>query len=258
MPADEHVILIENRKINGKYFKLSFESSLLASGVGPGQFLQIQIAPGCDPFLRRPFSYYRVQNGRIDILYEILGKGTALLSEKKSGERIRVLGPLGKSFRKDIGGKKRILVAGGIGVPPLVFVAERYGAYQLLIGAKSKDEILPKTEIADLPAPVLYATNDGTYGMKGYVTLLLEKALKGIHARDIFIQTCGPKPMMQKVLDAARRYGIVGEASLDENMACGVGACLGCMVSTKRGLVPSCKEGPVFSFEELDEKITHE
>lgn len=251
---DQWVSIAENRKVNGKYFKLVFKSKALARGVKPGQFLNVLINPSQDPFLRRPFSYYRVLGDRIEILYEILGKGTAILAKKKKGDELKVLGPLGLPFQQKLPkNKKRILVAGGVGVPPLVFLAEHFPAEAVLIGAKSREEVLPKSELAKIKGEVLYATDDGSYGKKGYVTVLLQEILKKEKPDNLFIQTCGPKPMMQAVLNAAAACRIEGEASIDNTMACGVGACLGCMVKTPHGWIPSCTEGPVFNFKEIVE-----
>ncbi len=249
---DEKVSLLENRKINGKYYKMIFSSAMLSKNVRPGQFLQVRINEGQDPYLRRPFSYYRVMGQRIEVLYEVLGYGTQVLCQKKKGEVLKVMGPLGKGFSGAIGKKKRILVAGGVGVPPLVFLAEKYSTDYLLIGTKSKAELLPKSELKKVRAKVLCSTEDGSYGTEGRVTLLLEKILKDRHPEEFFIQTCGPKPMMEAVIALACKYGVEGEASWDESMACGVGACLGCMVKTKTGLKRACADGPVFSFEDLD------
>jgi len=146
---------------------------------------------------------------------------------------------------------KRILVAGGVGVPPLVFLAERHPIDYLLIGTKTSKEILPRKELAKVRGKVLYSTNDGSRGVKGYVTELLESVIEKESPENLFIQTCGPNIMMEAVMDMAAKYEIPGEASLDKEMACGVGACLGCMVQTKKGLVPSCTEGPVFRFDQL-------
>ena len=255
--TDELVSIDENRKVNGKYFKLVFRSKSLSRKAEPGQFLHMDLHPSAapfvslDPFLRRPFSYYRIAKDRIEILYEVLGRGTAVLAGKKRGELLKVLGPLGRSFAKSAGKKKRVLVAGGVGVPPILFLAERYGAEHLLIGCKSKQEVLPKKELSKAKTEILYATNDGSYGAKGFITVLLEKLIKKESPEKLFIQTCGPQVMMQAVIQMARRHGIDGEASLDETMACGVGSCLGCMVKTPKGWVPSCVEGPVFGFNEL-------
>jgi dihydroorotate dehydrogenase electron transfer subunit len=249
---DETVAVCENKKVNGKYYKLVFRSAALSKGVRPGQFLQVRINAGTDPYLRRPFSYYRVSGDRVEVLYEVLGKGTAVLATKKKGDSLKVMGPLGNGFSANLGKKKRILVAGGVGVPPLVFLAEKNPTECLLIGTKSKHEVLPKSELKKVKADTLFATEDGSVGTKGLVTALLEKIIMNGDPREFFIQTCGPKRMMLAVIAMAAKYGISGEASWDESMACGVGACLGCMVPTKDGLKRACADGPVFSFGELD------
>ena len=249
---DEDVYILENKKVNGKYFKLIFRSQKLSRNIKPGQFLYVRVSQGQDPYLRRPFSYFRVSPGKVEILYEVLGRGTSILSGKKKGDVFRVMGPIGNTFTEKLGKKKRILVAGGVGVPPLVFLAEQYPTEYLLIGTKSKAELLPKSELKIVRARVLCSTEDGSYGTKGRVTLLLEKILKDQHPGEFFIQTCGPKPMMEAVITIAAKYGVQGEASWDESMACGVGACLGCMVKTKDGLKRACADGPVFKFEDLE------
>ncbi|HNX69554.1 MAG TPA: dihydroorotate dehydrogenase electron transfer subunit [Candidatus Omnitrophota bacterium] len=249
---DENVTILENKKVNGKYYKLTFRSEPLSAKVCPGKFLQIRINDGQDPYLRRPFSYYRVTGTRVEILYEVLGRGTRSLSQKKKGDGLRIMGPLGNGFTAALGKKKRVLVAGGVGVPPLVYLAEKNPTDYLLIGTKSRLEVLPKAELKKVKAKILYSTEDGSCGSKGLVTALLEKIMTAEDPRELFIQTCGPKRMMQAVIALARKYGIDGEASWDESMACGVGACLGCMVKTKEGLKRACADGPVFRFEDLD------
>lgn len=250
---DEIVTVLENRKINAEYYKISFHSKRLTEGVRPGQFLELREVDGWSVFLRRPFSYYRIAGDRVEILYEILGRGTALLSGARKGDKLQVMGPLGRPFSERIGKRKRILVGGGVGVPPLVFLAERFGCHQFFIGTKSRGEVLPSREIQSFRSQVFYSTEDGSYGKKGLVTNLLENLLKGKgeDPKDYFIQTCGPNRMMERVMEIANRYGVEGEASWDEPMACGVGVCLGCMVKTHKGWTPSCTEGPVFRFHEM-------
>ncbi len=253
MPFDEQIEILQNTKVNAKYYRLAFRSKKIARGVLPGQFLMLQIESSRDPFLRRPFSYYRVQNDRVEILYEILGKGTGILARKKAGDFIQVMAPLGKSFSLKLPrNKKRILVAGGVGVPPLVFLAEKFPTEYLLVGVKSKDEVLPRKELSKIKSKVLYSSNDGSVGAHGFVTVLLEKILKTASPENLFIQTCGPTPMMEAVMRLALKYDAEGEMSIDKTMACGVGACLGCMVKTHKGWKTSCLEGPVFNFKDLD------
>ena len=248
---DEQVTILENQKINQDYWKLTFSSVKLSRKVLPGQFMNIQLESDTDPFLRRPFSYYRVGGSRIEILYEILGRGTNLLTYKRKGDSFRVLGPLGKSFTQNVRTKKHILVAGGVGVPPLVFLSEKMAA-TLLVGCKSKGDVLPKSELKKIKGDVCYATEDGSYGKKGFVTVLLRDIIKKEKNPDsLFIQTCGPHAMMDAVMKVAKEFGIEGEASIDERMACGVGACLGCMVKTHEGYKTSCIDGPIFRFDDL-------
>lgn len=250
---DQVVTIDANRKINKKYYKLIFRSKSLSRNVLPGQFMNIQIEPGFDPFLRRPFSYYRVAKESIEVLYEVFGRGTASLAKKRKGDPIKVLGPLGKPFTHKLPRKnmKRILIGGGVGVPPLVFLAECMPTDYLLIGTKSRSEVMPKKELSQVKAEILFSTNDGSYGKKGFVTALLEQVLKTESAENIYLQTCGPEVMMKAVYDIARRKKIAGEASMEKIMACGVGVCLGCMVKTDEGWVPSCTQGPVFEFKEI-------
>lgn len=252
---DERVKIIENKKINAHYYKLVFSSKPLSKNAAPGQFFNLKLDDSTDPFLRRPFSYYRIRGTKVEILYAVLGRGTALLARKGPGELVQILGPLGKPFSRNVKGKKRVMVGGGVGVPPLVFLAETLKNERplFLIGCKSKAEVLPKGEFSKVKAEIEYATDDGSHGIKGFVTLLLERILKTQDPKSVYIQTCGPTPMMSAVMKLAARYGAEGEASLEERMACGVGACLGCMAETPEGFKTSCVEGPVFSFSDLTE-----
>lgn len=249
---DETVTVLDNRKVNGEYFKISFRSKRLAQGVRPGQFVQIKVREGSDPLLRRPFSYYRVRGERVEILYEVLGRGSELLSTLNRGGFLKVLGPLGKGFTAGVRARKRILVGGGVGVPPLVFLAERYGCHRFFIGTKGRKEVLPAGEIQKFRQKVITTTEDGSYGLKGLVTEPLERFFSEEmeDPEDYFIQTCGPNRMMERVMKIAAHYGVEGEASWDERMACGIGVCLGCMIWTHQGWTCSCTEGPVFRFDE--------
>ena len=250
---DETVTIVENHRVNGEYFKISFRSKNLSHRVRPGQFLHVQLGDQRDPFLRRPFSYYRIKGSKIEVLYEVLGRGTQLLAQMEKGQRLKVMGPLGREFSEKIGSRKRILVGGGVGVPPLVFLAERNRCHRFFIGTRTKKQVLPNQEIQRFRPQIFYSTEDGSFGTKGFVTQLLENFLQKENANpnDYFIQTCGPNGMMERVMEIAAHYKIPGEASWDERMACGLGVCLGCMVHTHQGWTPSCTEGPVFRFDEI-------
>lgn len=252
---DEQIKILENKKINPHYYRLVFSSKKLSSKIVPGQFLSIKLDSSTDPFLRRPFSYYRIRGQKIEVLYEVFGKGTAILASKKAGDQFSVLGPLGKPFTRDLKGKKRIMVGGGVGVPPLVFLGETLNEKNsiLLIGCKSKEHVLPKNEFLKVNADVRTTTDDGSYGKKGLVTALLEEIFESEDPSSLYVQTCGPTRMMDAVMKLCAKYGVAGEASLEERMACGVGACLGCMAETYHGFKTTCVEGPVFSFSDLAE-----
>lgn len=241
------------------------------SGFGsasPGQFLHIRIEDSCDPLLRRPLSIHDViahskKKGLvIRVLYEVVGKGTTLLSEKKPFSEVDCLGPLGHGF--DLGGLKErtvYIVAGGMGVAPLFFLARKITEVQnpksknqitVLIGARTKDDILREKEFKDLGCEVHIATEDGSKGFKGRVTELLKETLRGATGEGRWeICSCGPKPMLAAVSDIARQKKIPAQVSLEEFMGCGLGACLGCVIRTTSGYQRICHDGPVFDSQEV-------
>jgi len=242
----------------------------------------IKADSGLEPFLRKPFGFHRVDRNNIEVLYEIVGKGTEILSSKKPGDHLDIIGPLGNGFyyrgqrTEDRG---QILVAGGIGVAPLLFLAEELKNQRtkerkntkvvVLIGAKTKRAILCEREFKDLGCAVMVATDDGSKGHKGFVTEVFQQiinenengdsayfsrtATKGkIGAVPILaIYACGPKAMLKETASIAKEHKIPCQVLLEEYMACGVGVCLGCAVMTKDGYKMVCKDGPVFNASEV-------
>lgn len=247
--------LIYNKRVKGNYWHCAFKARDIARIALPGQFINIKINPGCQPLLRRPLSIHRVDAANIEILYEVVGPSTELLAKKKSGEWIDVIGPLGNGFnlRPNTHHPAPILVAGGMGVAPLVFLAEKLTKRKILvlIGAKNKSGILCAKEFKDLGCDVKIATEDGSQGFKGYVTELLNHILSTLDHQQSTIYACGPKLMLKAVSQVSIRHKIPGQISLEEHMACGLGACLGCVVRTKDGFKRACKEGPVFKADEI-------
>ncbi|MCM8792361.1 MAG: dihydroorotate dehydrogenase electron transfer subunit [Candidatus Omnitrophica bacterium] len=256
--------LIYNKKIKNNYFCCALFVEKLAYSAYPGQFLQIKIDNGYTPFLRRPFSIHRLKGKNIEILYEVVGKGTEILSKKKPGEYLDVIGPLGNGFNLNIPYSVAgisILVGGGIGVAPLLFLAERlvhnrqskvHRGPCVLIGAKNKRELLCEKEFQDLGCEVRISTDDGSKGFKGKVTDLLKVFLQKTNQRQgRMIYACGPRPMLKEIAVISQKYSIPAEVCLEEHMACGIGVCLGCVVNTKRGYKRVCKDGPVFKTEEI-------
>jgi len=212
----------------------------------PGQFLHVKCGDGV--LLRRPISICDCREGLLTIVFEAKGPGTQWLGEKKSGQ-LDVLGPLGRGF--DTSGRNVLLVGGGIGVPPLLFAArEVLGLATAILGFRSRDHLILQNQFRDICKKVTITTDDGSYGAPGFVTEPLEDHLKqgGYDA----ILACGPTPMLQAVSALAADYGIPCQVSLEERMACGVGACVGCAIQMKDGqMLRVCKDGPVFSAQEV-------
>ena len=240
-------------------FMLEFNAPSLALAARPGQFLHIRCSEGNDPLLRRPISIHAVDRdrGRVNILFQVVGRGTALLARQKTG-LIDVIGPLGRGFTtdsQDLGGAGNIaVVGGGIGAAPLFFLLQELAhcgdpaRVRVLLGARSANQILIDADIQNLGYNIELATDDGSTGHRGLVTELLLKLLPGGVS---YVYACGPVPMLKSVCSLLSAYGIPGEVSLEERMACGVGACLSCacQVKTEGGGAHyrrACVDGPVF------------
>lgn len=246
------VKILANGKASNSFYRMKLESSYLAKTARPGQFVEIRCTAGVDPLLRRPLGVHRIIKGGIEILYEVVGKGTELLSWQKAGQELDVIGPLGNGFDLNAS-KSAILVAGGIGVAPLVALAEELEGAHVIIGARTKSHVLCKNEFKRAGCTVAIATEDGSEGRKGLATDLLKDLLRNtLDARRMTLYACGPTGMLKAVAKLAASHHIRCQVSLEEQMACGVGVCLGCPVKVKSGEYKMvCKDGPVFNAEEL-------
>ena len=219
----------------------------------PGQFAQLRIDDSKETFLRRPISLHCVdyQRNEVGFLIQKVGKGTASLWEKRPGSTLNAILPLGNGFTmpKSLN-QKVLLVGGGVGIAPLLFMGaemQKMGARPtFLLGARSKSDLL-RLDAYRACGDVYVTTEDGSEGEKGFVTQhsILQKE------RFDSIAVCGPKPMMLAMASYAKQAGILCEVSLENMMACGLGACLCCVEDTKDGNVCVCKEGPVFNVEKL-------
>lgn len=266
--------ILYKQRITDKHFHSVIEGADLVKKSSPGQFLEIKIDDASDPLLRRPFGIHKIQGNNLGILFEVVGKGTQILANKKVGEYLDVIGPLGKGFnyRKTRDERRRaILIAGGMGVAPLVFLAEKlvhslqslptgqagsivHRKITVLLGAKTRSYILCEKEFRALGCEVKIATDDGSKGFKGRVTELLEKILRyNSKTQELknSIYACGPKLMLRELSALSCKYSIPAQLSLEAHMACGIGACLGCVVNTAKGLKRVCKDGPVFFADEI-------
>jgi dihydroorotate dehydrogenase electron transfer subunit len=271
----EKIINIE--RLAPDIFKMSLESEFITQNALPGQFVNIKCCEGTGTMLRRPISICSLnkKNKSYDIVFQIKGAGTELLSKKKAGEYIDLIGPLGNSFNLDIIFRKAAVIGGGIGVFPLLFVLKESKAIvkHTYLGFRNKDSIVLYDKFKKNSTSFDISTDDGSTGNKGLVTDLLERDVE-CSMPDV-IYTCGPKPMIKKVTAIAEMYGIPCQVSMEERMGCGIGACLVCACKTKSiGDIPLrsghsegevcpltstdswkyshvCKDGPIFWSNEL-------
>lgn len=234
-------------------FDLTLSCGDLCDMANPGQFVHISV-PGF--FLRRPISICDINrdNKTIRIVFQVKGKGTEALSKFEVGERLDMLGPLGIGFKMFEDDKKVITVGGGIGTPPMLAVAKHYGANATAIsGFRTKDLVILQEDFKEQGNKTILCTDDGTAGVKGFVTDALSRCIK--EEKPDIIYACGPVVMLKAVSEIARENEIRCQISLEERMACGVGACLGCAVKMTRGgrefYGHVCKNGPVFDAKEV-------
>lgn len=248
----------KNAAIGSNCFLMSLYAPEVAKTAKAGQFIHLKVAEGLYPLLRRPISLHDIdpETGTIGLLYQVRGKGTELLSTRRPGEKLDLLGPLGNGFNLEFPGNTAILIGGGIGVAPLYSLAKALmrdaKRVRVLIGARTKEMIYQAEKFRDLGCAVQCATDDGSYGEKAFVTELLEGDFR--NEKPDYVYTCGPEVMMIKVADICLRHSVAGQVSLESYMGCGVGACLCCtteLVGSSNKNAKVCQDGPVFSFEEV-------
>jgi len=236
-------------EVAAKTFLLRFTSPEITASAQPGQFINVLSAEtGQGPLLRRPFSIARVEGDIVELLFHAIGTGTILLSRKRPGETIDVLGPLGQPFRVDADYDTALIVAGGIGVAPFPFLTlnlqKRHKRIETFVGYRNAGQI-----ITSHLQNIHIATDDGSKGFHGNVVQLFESFLERTDLGKVKIFACGPTIMLKALTELAKRRTLCCEVSLEGHMACGVGLCQGCPVErsgdeSKYALV--CKEGPVF------------
>jgi dihydroorotate dehydrogenase electron transfer subunit len=237
-------IIHSNNQISTNIYELKIEIKGIASNVyygEPGQFYMIR-GWGLDPFLSRPISICDVSSDMITFLYEIRGKGTYIISKLKKGDTLELLGPLGNGFNMNLEGNIAI-ISGGIGIAPMIYLTKKLDA-NIDFYCGFRNEVYYVEKIKNHVNNVFISTEDGSIGHKGFVTELF------IPERYDLVLTCGPIPMMRRVVEICKEKVSV-YISMESRMACGVGACLGCTIETISGMKRVCKEGPVFLGEEV-------
>lgn len=232
---------------------LTIRSAYLASLVKPGQFLNIRIVDATEPLLRRPFSVSRVTGDDLEILFNIVGRGTGLLAVKKLGSTLNVIGPLGVPFHHEADFETAIMVAGGLGVAPFPFLTSRVlesgKRVETFLGARSASQLIQRNL-----RNVHIATDDGSKGFHGTVVTLLEQYLNEQPVTGGRIFACGPTKMMKALSEFAQAASIPCELSLEGDMACGIGICQGCPVETTHGpkkFALVCTDGPAFDCKDV-------
>lgn len=247
--------IVLKKNLSQNIFDFSIKSKEIAGIACPGQFVQVRI-PNMP--LRRPISLANINADKdlIRIIFEIKGEGTKILAQYREGDNIDILGPLGKGFTILPPDKKVYLIGGGIGVPPLLPLAGYYGGNATVItGFRNAKAVILDDDFQKCFNEHIICTDNGSMGVKGFVTDVLSERLESGERPDM-IYACGPKPMLQKVAQLANDFSIECEISMEERMACGVGACLGCSCKTKdhdgsSSYAHVCKDGPVFNSKEV-------
>ncbi|OGW17992.1 MAG: hypothetical protein A3G93_07675 [Nitrospinae bacterium RIFCSPLOWO2_12_FULL_45_22] len=272
-------LVMDNIQLGPNYFCLRLLCPEIAPAYQPGQFVMLRAWAGYDPLLPRPFAIHQTwqrqdqeQQG-IDILYQVVGRGTRLMAGLKPGDQIYLVGPLGKGFIIPEGLQSAFLVGGGMGIAPLLALAHKIirdsrpsPKLSLLLGGKGKEDLLRVKEFIELKVSVHLATEDGSVGHKGLVTEMLPTIIP--RQRPQVIYASGPEAMLKKIAHEASYYEIPCQVSLERLMACGIGACLSCVTKTRlaqppEGLSPDgvsptpfqyqrvCLDGPVFEAQEV-------
>ena len=248
----EDLKVIENKRINNDFFILRLSGDTKIPDFKPGQFVQVRVDGSSETFLRRPISIHDVDYGTntFKLLIQIAGKGTEKLSKLENGDTLNLIYPLGNSFSLPDSNEKVLLVGGGCGIAPLLFLGKYLVTNginpDILLGFRNSERIIEFEEYLKV-GKVYVTTEDGSMGEKGYVNT------HSIFSTNTYnrIYCCGPDKMMKAMADYSRSRNIICEVSLENLMACGIGVCLCCIVDTVKGNLCTCTEGPIFNVNDL-------
>lgn len=261
MLVDVAAEVMANTQLSPDYNVIALSAPEIARVAQPGQFVMIRTQPGLDPLLRRPFSIFeRLRDGSgaftgLSLLNKRVGVGTSQLFSAREGDRVGVLGPLGRPFSPVDPPAEAWMVAGGVGLAPFVTLAEalaeRRTPMRLFYGARTAADLYYADWFERLGATLHLTTEDGSRGDRGRVTIPLLRALETTAAsQNVALYACGPTPMMRAIANAAETHDRTVAVSLEPVMGCGMGGCYSCVVPVRRGngrqFVRACLEGPVF------------
>jgi dihydroorotate dehydrogenase electron transfer subunit len=266
-PLDVPALVLSNRHLSADYNVLRLEAPPIAAASLPGQFVMIRTAAGTDPLLRRPFSVFELLRDAggtpsgISVLCKRIGPGTTRLYEAAAGDRLSVLGPLGKPFSLVSPPAEGWMVAGGVGLAPFATLAEALMATgaktRLFYGGRTRADLFYLDWFASRGVALDLATEDGSLGVHGRVTAPLDAALRGrAPGAPVTLYACGPEPMLKAVAGLARAHGRPSQLSTERIMGCGLGGCYSCVVRVRDAVgaprfVRSCLNGPVFNGDDL-------
>jgi dihydroorotate dehydrogenase electron transfer subunit len=266
-PVDVQAQVLRNTHLSADYNVLILDAPAIAAAALPGQFVMVRTAPGTDPLLRRPFSVFEILRDAsrapvaISVLCKRIGPGTSRLYNTAAGERLSVLGPLGKPFTPAAPPSEAWMVAGGVGLAPFAALTEALRAAdtpaRLFYGGRTSADLFYLDYFPARGVALDLATEDGSRGTHGRVTAPLAAALRTRPAdRPVTVYACGPEAMLKAVVDLARAHGRPSQLSTERVMGCGLGGCYSCVVrvrdeSGREHFVRSCLNGPVFNGEEL-------
>lgn len=241
--------IITSQQISDTSYAIAIDAGEMAQKAKPGQFLHILC--GDREMLRRPISICDVSGNHIKLVFDVVGKGTRWLSQKKSGT-LDIIGPVGNGF--DIDGARILLVGGGIGVPPMLYTARMaLGVTTAILGFRSKSHVILEEQFKQLCSKVIVTTDDGSYGEKGFVTIPVQRLLDSGKYDKVLV--CGPRMMLKSVAEICDSCSVPCQVSMEERMGCGIGACLVCACKVKGAngdrYAHVCKDGPVFDASEV-------
>lgn len=254
-------IVLGNRKRTDALWVMTLRALELAAAVQPGQFVHMEMPTLQSHILRRPFSVYDTdaEAGTVDILYQVVGTGTADMTRWQPGYLTSMIGPIGNRWSPPAGAGRALLVGGGVGAAPLYLLCKELVARDVdtdvVLGAATKDALVCRDRYSSLKgSSPRCSTDDGTFGREGFCTLLVDDALAEAEAAGCpydYAAVCGPEPLMRAVVAQTEGRVPAVQVSLERRMACGIGACLSCVVDTVSGKRRACVDGPIFDAKEV-------
>ena len=254
--------LLKKEELKPGIFKFSVQADEILKTAKPGNFIEIRVNDDIEPFLRRPISIHNIdiENGILEFIFQEKGKGTKILSIRREGELIDIIGPLGFGTFKYSSFKNLAIIGGGIGVFPLYELAKSANLDNVnvntYLGFRNKDLVVLEDEFRKVSNNLIITTDDGSYSQKGFAIDFLKKDIEDGKVDSIY--ACGPLPMLRAIRELALEKNIPCQISLEEKMACGLGVCLGCAVKTAASSKDApeywhvCKAGPVFQAKDVE------